>query len=177
MKTAYCLALACLVGTNALGADRPVPAFSLTGSDAQTYTATDLTRRPTLVVFMSVKCPHNVPATKDLNRFAKSLGSSVRVLAVTNAPLAETKALAKTLKATFPILADPDKILIKGMGARHSLDTAFVSPVTKSAVGFWEGYSQGTFREVLALLPKHKGPKKTLDLAAYPKAVQSGCSF
>ncbi|MCW5943350.1 MAG: redoxin domain-containing protein [Fimbriimonadaceae bacterium] len=176
MKACLCLAFACLVAS-ILGAVRPIPSFRLAGSDGKTYTKAEVTRQPTVLVFMSVRCPHNVAATGDLNRFAASLGKSVRVVGVTNATLAETKALAKTLKASFPILADPAKELIKGMGAKHSLDTAFVSPVAKAGVGFWEGYSRETFRAIVDLLPKHGGPKRSPNLSGYPAAMQSGCSF
>jgi len=154
-----------------------MPAFKLSGTNGKTYTQATLSSRPTVIVFLSKGCPHNPKAMVDLNRLAAQLGKGVQFVGVTNATPADTLVLAKTLKASFPILADPKGTMISAYGATHSLDTVLICSHDKAIAKLWEGYNRTMIAELVKMLPGHGGPKLTLDLSAYPSNRQSGCGF
>lgn len=154
-----------------------MPSFSLTASDGLTYTQKSLTKKSTVVFFLSAGCPHNPKAAPDLNRFKALVGQQVGVVAMTNLDAAKAKAYAKELGLKIPLLADTDGTTMKSFGAKHSLDFALICAKDKKVEKVWEGYSRDIFGEVLAKIPDTGGPAIKADLSVFPKGRQSGCGF
>ncbi len=153
-----------------------LPSFSLKAAQGgQTWTEKKLASAPTLVFLLSMGCPHNAKAAPNLNRLAKVLAPSARVIGIVNAGSAEAAAYQKEIGLEVPLLTDPNGKIIKALGGKHSLDFfALSGKGSRKAVGFWEGYSQKWVKEALT-----KVKVKTADsrLAFLPAGRQSGCGF
>lgn len=160
-----------------LGQEPKLPSFSLSGTDGKTYTKAVIEAKTTLIVFLAKGCPHNKKAVADLNRMSKSVGADRRFLGVVNADMAATRALAKDLKFSFPLVADPGKTLTRAFEATHSLDIGLICSHDKLIAGLWNGYSRAYVQEIWRELPMHGGSKVAIDASAFPVARQSGCSL
>lgn len=156
---------------------KPMPKFSAVATDGKTYTNDTFCAKPTVVVFLRANCPANPGAMADLNRLASQLGAKVAFVGVTNMTAKDAKAYAAKLGAKFPVVADPDKKIVDGFGAKKSLDMALICPKDKKIAQSFDGYSRATIKAIVAALPGHGGPKLALDLGKYPTAKKSGCSF
>lgn len=157
---------------------KPLPKFFGKGSDGRTYSSTELVKKPTVVFFLKAGCPHNPKSTPLLNKLKAAIGPKVNFVAVTNLTQAEATKYAKELGATFPLIADADKKIVKGFGASNSLDFALLCPDDKKVARTWHGYNRKIMGEFLTELANHKGPKKiAFDLNSVPKGLQSGCGF
>lgn len=165
-----------IIATAILTAPQSMPAFNLKGIDGLTYTQASLTKRPTIVVFWNKGCPHNPTSAPIFNRLQKELASKVSVVGFINAPAAEAKTYAKTIKLTIPLIADPTGKTIEKMGATHSLDIALISPKSKKIEEYSNGYKQSI---VSTFLTKARswGTVPNLKLDYIPSKMQSGCGF
>ena len=181
-KTVIIAALAApfLIPSPALGGPsegKPIPAFSLKGTDGATYDTKTIASKPTVLVFLANGCPHNKKAVLDWNKIAATLKGKVRVVGVLNTDLGTAKVYAKELKFEFPLLADKDFKGIEAFGAKHSLDHAFVRSSDKRWAKSWEGYSAATLRELFAEIAAGGVTKVKLDFGSFPAKKQSGCSL
>lgn len=172
-KLSLLIAVAALA---ALSQAKEAPVFKAAATDGKTYTQKSLGAKPTLVFFVNSKCPHSKMAVPDLNKLRKLLGAKVHLVGVTELKLDEAKKYAKEIKAEFPLVADPDKKILKGFGAKFSLDMTLVTGKAKPAFSkVWEGYSKDWVQEALNQIPTAQRPK--LDLTFLPADRQSGCQF
>ncbi len=156
---------------------KPLPRFSLAANDGFTYNQDGLSKKPTVVFFLSAGCPHNPKSAPDINRLKSIVGSKVGVVAMTNLSQAEAKSYAKELKLQVPLLADPKGETIAKFGAKHSLDIALICSDDKKVSKFWEGYNRNTIKEMLTEIENHGGPKIKSDLKEFSEKRASGCSF
>ena len=167
MKVLTILSL-CLLGATSW--TKAVPTFRLSATDGTVMTTQSLGKRSTLVVFLSIGCPHNPGSISGFNQLSKKLKGKANLVAFVNGGLAETKAYAKKLKTEFPMIADPGAKTMVAFGARHSLDMTLISG--KSFGEITDGYSRGSVATLLkqAALPR-------LDLSFLPAENQSGCGI
>lgn len=167
-----------LLSTAALAEQcRDIPTFSALATNGKTFTSKSIANKTTVVVFLANSCPHNPHAVPDLNRLAKQFGKGVQLLGVVNADAATAKAYAQELKLSFPLIADGDRKIIKGFGAKHSLDLALICAKDKKIAEVTDGYSRATIQHVFDVLPAHGGPTLKPDLKAYPVKKMSGCGL
>lgn len=168
------IALSIITATSVAAHAAEAPAFKLTGTDGKSYTQNSFEKKPALVVFLNSQCPHSKKAAPDFNKLFKGLGAGVQVIAITDLDAKAAKMYAKELKAEFPLLADPDRKIIKKFGAKFSLDMTVISGKKPAFPQIWEGYSEDWVKETLsksgAKLPK-------FDFAFLPDDRQSGCQF
>jgi peroxiredoxin len=156
----------------------PVPAFSQTASNGKLVSEKLLCEKPTVVFFLKNGCPCNPDAAKNLNKLAKDLGSTAQVVAFINAGQKEAQLEAKTIKAEFLIIPDPQKEVIKGCGATRSLDFTVVATTEPPRFPkLWNGYSKAMVAEGLDIIVKHGKKLNKWDLAKFPKEPIMGCSL
>lgn len=153
-----------------------VPAFSLKAAvGGAAWTDKTLTEKPTLVFLLSMGCPHNAKAAPQLNRLAKAVAPTARVVGFVNVDAKQAASYQKEIGLEFPLISDPKGKTIEALGGKHSLDFfALAGKGQKKAVGFWEGYSQKWVKEALT---KSKVKIADSKLAFLPAGRQSGCGF
>ena len=157
---------------------QPVPEFKLKGSDNLNYTQASWVGKPTLVVFLKKGCPMNPEGAPYLNKLATRLKGSVRVVGFMNATLADTQAEVKKLKLSFPVVADPTKIVIGAVKAKRSFDlTVFADKKSARFTNLWTGTSQKSVGEALAAIQKAGFQVKRPQLSFLGKENLRGCSF
>ena len=77
----------------------------------------------------------------------------------------------------FPVLADPDKTIIRAYGAESSAYVALVAPGGK-VERLWAGYSAGMFREVTDAKARLSGRHvEPIEADEAPDDLYSGCPF
>jgi peroxiredoxin len=166
-----------VISLAAFGHEKPVPSFSLKGTDGKTYTAKSFSQgKPILLVFFSAGCPHNVEGIKDMNRLDSMLGGKVRIVGMTNLDLKQAQILAYNHHATFPILADPTGMTIGKFGGQAGLDNALILPDGHIAK-VWNGYNRSTLKQFQGLVGQRTPVKLHLSFSQFPKDREIGCSI
>lgn len=156
---------------------KALPNVSLAGTDGKTYNAAALAARPTVLVFINNRCGHSADAIPAVNRLATGLGSGARLIGVANVDRAQAAQMRTRLKASFPILADPDGKLIDAFGATHSMDVGVVRPQGRMMVRRWNEFSQVSITGVLELLRTMGVRGVRVGGADFRGVSHSGCSF
>lgn len=173
--TKFAFPLAAL-GLAALGSATNVPAFSATATDGKTYTAQTFTQRPTIIVFLMEGCPSNKTGAPLINDLAAQLKGKVEVVGIMNADLAKVKAEVKEHAMQFPVIADPQKTIIKGFGAKRSFDlTGVGSPRQAVFTKIWEGTSRRNANEILNVIRGHGHSIPTVNWSKWPQSIVRGC--
>ncbi|MBX3119982.1 MAG: redoxin domain-containing protein [Fimbriimonadaceae bacterium] len=97
------------------------PDFSATGTDGKTHTLSSTTKKSaTVLYFIKEGCPVNHRAAPFLSKIAEKYGADANIVGVYNGSVDRAKAWAKTYKATYTILADPDYKIIESYKAPYS---------------------------------------------------------
>lgn len=156
----------------------PVPRFSVVASNGIKFTEKTLTKKPTVLVFITNSCPMTPKGLGHFNALAKGLGKTAQVVGVLNANLVEAKKLVSSNKLLFPVVPDPKKLIIKGCKAEHSLDfTVIAASDTPKFPKLWSGYSQPSMKEALKIIENHGKKLNKVDLSSFPKNTIWGCAL
>ena len=178
ITSAFIAALAAqLVAGQPSVAARPAPQFSLLDTNGRTFSAAAKPSVPTLLVLLNSRCPHNAGAVPEINELRRQAGSRARVAAIVDLSRPDAVKYASSLKLKAPLLADPTKRVIIGLGGTHSLDLVLLSKDGKSILGTWRGLSRKYLGEVQSTLRKAGAPNLRLNLARFSEQRQSGCGF
>lgn len=170
------LTFALVIGTQA--APKAMPAFKATGTDGKTYTAQSFLKLPTIIVFLGMNCPHNPAAIPVFNRLQKELKGKAQIVAFINSAPVRAKAYAKSLKANFPFLSDPESKTMIAFGANHSLDLAYVADSKRPTfVGVTDGYDRATLTTILRGIRSAGRTMPAVNLNFVPVENQSGCGI
>jgi peroxiredoxin len=111
----------------------PAPKFSLADSAGATHTDAEWRMaRAAVLFFIAADCPISNGYVPEMNRIAHDYASrGVRVYAVmadTTTPLADVQKHAKEYGFAFPVLLDPQQILVRFTGASVTPEAAVISP-------------------------------------------------
>ena len=167
-----------LIISSAAAPAKPVPSFSIKGTDGKTYSPQSFLAKPTLILFLSNGCPHNPHSIPVFNRLKKELAGKMQIVAFVNSSPAEAKTYAKTLKATFPFLADPKAKTMLAFGAAHSLDLAYVTDAKKPIFsGVTDGFDRPTLTSILQAMRSSGRAIPQINLSFVPTENQSGCGI
>lgn len=175
------LLLGLVLGTAALAhaCKNEVPEFKSRATDGKIYSKAGLAGHPTIFVFMKLGCPSNPEAIPDFNKLATSLRGRVQVVGIINSDLDSAKKYATQLRIDFPLIPDPKKTILKGFGAKRSLEMTYSAPKSGEAKypKIWEGYSQAMVQEILSGVQHHGVKVPKLNLGYFPKEKRAGCSL
>ncbi len=124
------------------------PAFTLTGSDGETYSLDTLRQQaPVFVTFWKESCPSNVAAVPLFSAIASAYDGKAVLLGVVSGPQERLERWLDRYGSSFTILPDPDKILIGAYGLVRSIVT-FQIATDGTIAKIYPGYG----REALAAL-------------------------
>ncbi len=173
------LLLAILACGFAQACKNEVPNYRVTSTDGKVRSRAALVGKPTIFLFMKLGCPANPEAIPRFNRLATSLKGKVDVVGIINADLATAKKFAREMKITFPLLPDAKKTLIKGFGAKRSLEMTYSAP--KSGLAkypkVWDGYSRSMLQEVLDGIGHHGFKLPKIAIPYFPIEKRGGCMY
>lgn len=111
------------IGGRALAVGAAAPDFTLPGSPAQpTRLAEALARGPVVLLFFRGHwCPYCREQLAQIQKGRAALAQrGAQVIAVSADPLDETRALARRLGLTFPLLSDPERAVIRRYGVEDA---------------------------------------------------------
>ncbi|WP_422927999.1 peroxiredoxin family protein [Singulisphaera sp. PoT] len=148
------------------------------GSDGRTYRLGESSGgRPRVLVFIKGDCPCSEAADPCFARLYSGYRDRAEILGVIDGGLEEAKGWADRHGTPYPILADPDKKLIRALGAESSVYTALIDG-QGTVEHLWPGYSSSMLQELgrrLAKLTDTAAAK--LDFGDAPEELTTGCSF
>jgi hypothetical protein len=133
--------------------------------------------RPTVLVFLKDGCPCSEAAEPFFHRLHAVYGTRVAFLGVIDGDRSDARGWADRHWTPYPVLADPDRRIIRACGAERS---AYVALVARggSIERLWPGFS----REMLAELGKRLAlmsglPESSDESSGAPEQLASGCLF
>jgi peroxiredoxin len=166
-----------LADSNAM-VSRVVDGLEATGHDGRRRRWADLSSgQPVVVVFIKDGCPCSVEFEPFFQRVAALYGGQVRFVGVIDASLQAARQCAADQHVPYPILADPDRRIIRRLDARHG---GYVALLTAEGVidGFWPGCSVATMTELGRGIARLAGvPERPLDVTGMPGPLTTGCPF
>lgn len=154
------------------------PKFSAPASDGQTYELAPLIANgPLVVVFIKQGCPCSNEAEPFFRRLHEALGTEVGFLGVIDGNPSVALSWVNKYQTPYPILADPDLVIVKGYGAENSAYVALVN-MEGNIDRLWPGYSAGMLNELIERVGSLTGRAlKPVDVSGAPNELYSGCPY
>lgn len=164
------------LGLAALGSATNVPTFSATATDGKTYTAQSFIQRPTIIVFLMDGCPSNKAGVPLVNDLAAQLKGKVDVVGIMDSDLASVRKQVAEHSIQFPVIADPQKTIIKGFGAKRSFDLTGVGSKRQAVfTKIWEGTSRQSATEILNIIRGYGHSVPSVNWSKWPQSMVRGC--
>jgi peroxiredoxin len=159
-------------------AGRRVTSLEAFGSDGRAHApATEAIDRPLVLVFIQDGCPCSESAEPYFQGLHAAYGARASFLGVIDGDLATARDWSARQGARYPILADPEKRIIKACEAERSAYVMLVAP-GGAVDAMWPGYSASTLVEIGARLARLTGLDEIpLTTEGAPTEMVSGCSF
>jgi hypothetical protein len=149
-----------------------------TGHDGRRLRWADLSGgQPVVFAFIKDGCPCSAEFEPFFQRVAALYRGRIRFVGVIDAPLKTARRYAAEQHVPHPILADPDRRIIRRLNARHG---GYVALLTPEGVidGFWPGCSVATMRELGRRIARLAGVReRPLDVTGMPRPLTTGCPF
>jgi peroxiredoxin len=166
-----------LLASNAL-ANRSIGPVEGTGQDGVPRSWAELSEgRPVVLVFVKQGCPCNVEFEPFFRRVERLYRDQVRFAAVVDADVAGARAYADEMAVPYPVLADPDRSIIRRFGAENGGYCALLDP-GGTIEGLWPGCSSEGLVELGRRIAKLSGvPERPLDTSGMPGPLTTGCPF
>jgi peroxiredoxin len=166
-----------LADSNAM-VSRVVDGLEATGHDGRRRRWAEISGgQPVVVVFIKDGCPCSAEFEPFFRRVAALYRDQVRFVGVIDASLKAARQYAAEQHVSYPILADPDRRIIRRLNARHG---GYVALLTTEGVidGFWPGCTAATMRELGRGIARLAGVvERPLDVTGMPGPLTTGCPF
>jgi peroxiredoxin len=133
--------------------------------------------QPVVLVFVKEGCPCNVEFEPFFQRVEHLYRGKVRFAAVIDGDDAAARAYAAELKTPYPVLADPNRELIRRFKAENG---GYVALLTSDATidGVWPGCSADGLRDLGRRIARLSGvQERPLDTSGMPGPLITGCPF
>ncbi len=159
-------------------ADAALPPFTAVAHDGSTVAWQDLVAsRPVVVVFIKSGCPCSAEFETYFQRLVRAYSPAVGFVGLIDDGPEAARRYAERNHVPYPVLADPERTVIRRFGARNGCAVALVWR-GGTVHTLWPGYSADMLAEAgrrtaaLAAVPER--PLQTDDL---PGALRAGCPF
>jgi peroxiredoxin len=158
--------------------DRAAPAFCAEATDWATYSLDKVAREsPMVLVFIKDYCPCSEAAKPFYNRLHEAYGDRVHFFGVFDGTRERARNWASRHRPHFPLLADPEREIIRAYRAENSAYLVIVATGGRTAK-YWPGYSSGMLKETGERLARLCAmPGKSLDFSEAPDELSTGCPF
>ncbi len=167
-----------MVGDANKRANTAAPAFtSLDENGAKTSLKQVAGGRPLMFYFINAECPCCVEAEPFVERLVVAYTGKANFAGVIDAAPAKAKSWKEANTASFPLVTDPQKSIIKKYGVKNGVYFVLVRPdLTIERV--YPGYSKALLKQMttaLDRLTKQSGTQ--IETKDAPDRPTSGCSF
>jgi peroxiredoxin len=166
-----------LADSNAM-LSRVVDGLEATGHDGRRHRWADLSGgQPVVVVFIKDGCPCSAEFEPFVQRVADLYRGRVRFVGVIDASVKAARQYAGEHHVTHPILADPDRRIIRRLNARHG---GYIALLTAEGVidGFWPGCTAATMQDLGRRIARLACiAERPLDVTGMAGALTTGCPF
>jgi peroxiredoxin len=164
-----------LVESGAL-ADRKVPSFSTVARDGTFFTWSGMSgARPLVLLFIRQDCPCSVEFEPFFHRLASQYLDVAEFAGVIDAGADAALAHATANKTPYPILADPDRVIIDQFEAKNGGYVALLRP-GGTIDTLWPGFSAEMMRELGRRIAELGAvTERPIDVAGMPGALTTGC--
>ena len=156
---------------------RQASAFTLKATDGVEYSLAALLREgPLLLTFIKIGCPCSEAAPPFFNQI-RAAYPHARILGVIDGELGPANLWGKKIRASYPLLLDPELQLVRAYGVENS---AYVVLVDQKGqiVMHWPGYSASMLQEVGATLAlQTRSAIRPIDTLDAPVDLYSGCPY
>jgi hypothetical protein len=133
--------------------------------------------RPVVVVFIRKGCPCNVEFEPFFHRLHRAYRKSVSFLGVIDGGVDVARLYAQANRVPYPVLADPQRVLISRFRAENG---AYVALVTPAGVldTLWPGCSVEMMRELSRRIAEVALVQdQSVDTSGLPGVLTTGCPF
>jgi hypothetical protein len=169
-----------------------VPAFSATAHTNEPFTwPRPGDARPLLLIFIKEGCPCSIEMEPYFHRLARTYADAACFAGLIDADVQSARRYAETNTSPYPILADPEKQIIRRLGAKNGVYVALlVQPdAALESLGaavqnvstidsLWPGCSAELFTEMDRRIAAAAGvAERPLDVCGLPSALVTGCPF
>lgn len=130
-----------------------------------------------VLVFVKEGCPCNVEFEPFFHRVERLYHDEARFAAVVDADVEGARAYADELEVPYPVLADPDRSIIRRFGAENGGYCALLAP-DGTIEGLWPGCSSEGLGELGRRIARLAGvAERPLDTSGMPGPLTTGCPF
>ena len=167
-----------MIAASSRKANTPAPSFEAKGSDGDTYVLADLNAKwPVALVFIKDGCPCSKSAEPYFQQLHAAAGGWVPFLGVIDGDEAVAQRWVEENGTPFPVVADPDKTIIRAYGIENSAYVALLAPGGRIEK-LWPGYSADMLREITDKMAQLSGkPIELIETRFAPDELYSGCPF
>ena len=157
---------------------RQAPAFTLKATDGAEHSLGELIREgPLLLTFTKIGCPCSEAAQPYFNRLASHAIRDVRVLGVIDGDLGPANLWVSKIRASYPLLLDPDLRLVRAYGVENSAYVVLVDQKGR-ITAHWPGYSASMLQQLGAALARlTRSAFRPIDTLDAPVELYSGCPY
>jgi peroxiredoxin len=157
---------------------KAAPLYELKTWDGKPLSMTKLVEKgPVVVVAIKDGCPCSYESQPYFNQMAKAYAGKASFVGVIwgDGPLASK--WMSDMSVPFPVVPDPNKIVLTGYGFPRSVYTTLVNGDGK-IVKTWPGWSRDMLIEMSEAISSETGaPLAKIDLKGAPLKANSGCTF
>jgi peroxiredoxin len=166
-----------LADSNAM-VNRVVGGLEATGHDGRRHRWADLSGgQPVVIVFIKDGCPCSLEFQPFFQRVADLYRGRVRFVGVIDASVKAARQYATEQHVPYPILADPDRRIIRLLKAQHG---GYLALLTVEGVidAFWPGCTATTMRDLGRRIARLAGvAERPLDVTGMAGPLTTGCPF
>ena len=166
-----------LLGSGA-SARQPAPPFAAPTHDGQTFRLEDaLEGQPLVLIFIKNGCPCSVEAEPHFHQVLDLYQGHVRFAGVIDGTLETARQYARDQRVPYPVLADPERAIIRAYRAESSVYVAVIRP-DGVIDQLWPGYSAEMMRELGRRIAElSETQERRIDVRGIPTVLTTGCPF
>jgi len=166
-----------LTATAALAATSVPPLKAITHRDQPFTWPRPDDGRLLVLVFIKEGCPCNVELEPFFHRLERAYSDVAHFAGVIDADVPKARHYAEANNTPYPVLADPERQIIKRFHAENGAYVALVTPAGTIAT-LWPGCSAEMFAQMGRGIARAAGvAARPLNVSGLPDALITGCPF
>jgi peroxiredoxin len=158
--------------------DRPAVPFSARTHEGERVESVDvLAKGPAVLVFIKAGCPCSAEFEPFFHALAGHYSGLVQFFGVINGDTETACGYARANRVPYPVLADPDRSVIKRFGVEKGGSVVLLRP-TGVMDTLWPGCSRAMMQELGQRIAGLAGvEERPIEVGGLPAALTAGCPY